>query len=156
MKQIGVYMDISNLYYCVKQKYEGRKLDYSKFLQHIKDLGNLVKAVAYGIQMKNEASPFIRSLQKQNIETKYKGPREDWSVGIVIDIIDDLENHRVDTVFIASSNRDLAPFINHMRSKNIDIIIFAAGISNELKTLCQTIEIPESLLEDTKDGESKE
>lgn len=153
MKQIGVYLDVSNLYYCIKQKYEGKKLDYAKYLKHIHDLGNVVRATAYGIQMKSEASPFIRSLQKLDVEARYKGPRGDWSVGIVMDILADLEAKRIDTVFIGSSNRDLVPLYTLLNERKVEFVIFASGIPNEVKAICTTIEIPESTLEAEKKGE---
>ena len=59
MKRIGVFVDVSNIYYCIGKKYEYRKLDYRKYLDFITDLGELVKVIAYGSQMSNEAAGFI-------------------------------------------------------------------------------------------------
>ena len=40
-KRIGMFVDISNLYYCVGKKFPGRKLDYRKYKRFVEDLGEI-------------------------------------------------------------------------------------------------------------------
>lgn len=156
-KRIGVFADISNLYYCIGKKYEGRKLDYSKFLDYIKDLGDVQQAIAYGAQLNNEAAEFIRCLAHIGFTTKYKTPKAytndgklrrkaDWDVGITIDIVKMID--RLDMIVLATADGDLVDAVEWARSKGVDVIILACGISRDLReTATRYIEIPESLLE---------
>lgn len=160
MKRIGVFVDVSNLFYCVRKKFEGRKVDYRKYLDYIQDLGETVKVIAYGAQMNTEANGFIHCLQKIGYQTKFKGVKTfrqdhdqdirrkaDWDVGITMDIVSMVD--RFDMIIIGSADGDLEPVVDWAIRKGIDVVILACGISRDLKTRAtQFIEIPESLLED--------
>ena len=159
MKRILVCADISNLYYCISKKYEGRRLDYSKLLKNVSDLGEIQKSIAYGAQMGKEASAFIHCLKKLGFETKYKEPRifyspgvvrrkADWDVGIAMDIVNAIDMKSVDMVVLGTADGDLSPCVEWARARGVDVVILACGISRELKKTATTfIEIPESYLE---------
>ena len=94
MRRIGLYVDVSNLYYCIFNNMRG-KLNYSKLLDFISPIGDVVIAKAYGAQVKEEAESFIAFLRGLSFETFYKVPthgKADWDVGITVDVIKDLEN----------------------------------------------------------------
>ena len=160
MKRILVCADISNLYYCISKKYEGRRLDYSKYLKSISDLGEIQKSIAYGAQMNKEASAFIHCLKKLGFETKYKEPKvyrtptmirrkADWDVGIAMDIVNAVELKSVDMIILGTADGDLAPCVEWARARGVDVVVIACGISRELKkTATSFIEIPGSYLEE--------
>ena len=157
MKRIGVFVDVSNIYYCVGKKYEYRKLDYQKYIDFIKDFGELVKVIAYGSQIHNEATGFIRCLAKMGFQTKFKAVKSygkdsemvrkaDWDVGIAMDIVSMIQ--RFDMIILGSADGDLTPVVDWAIRQGVDVVILACGISKDLKQLAtQYIEIPESLLE---------
>lgn len=160
MKRILVCVDISNLYYCIGKKFEGRRLDYSKYVNSINDLGEIQKMIAYGAQMGKEASAFIGCLRRLGFETKYKEPKvfhsgahtrrkADWDVGIAMDIVNAVEMKSVDMVVLGTADGDLAPCADWAKSRGIDIVVLACGIARELKKAATTfIEIPASYLEE--------
>jgi uncharacterized LabA/DUF88 family protein len=160
-KRIGIYIDVSNLYYSVLSKFGKRKLDYKKFLDYVKDLGDVVVANAYGAQMNAEAKPFISCLRQIGYLPRYKqlkvftnagqAPKykANWDVGIVVDIIKALPN--LDIVILGSADGDFQPLVDLVMGQGKSVIVIACNISRDLRDTCsQAIEIPESLIEDAK------
>lgn len=160
MKRIGVFVDVSNIYYCVGKKYEYRKLDYRKYLEFLQDFGDLIKVIAYGSQMSNEAAGFIHCLEKIGFQTKFKAVKSyineqelrrkaDWDVGIAMDIVRMID--RFDMIILGTADGDLEPVVDWAIRRGVDVVILACGISRDLKERAtKYIEIPESLLEDVK------
>lgn len=164
-KRIGVFVDVSNLYYCIGKKYKERKLDYKKYWEFIKELGDIQQAIAYGAQINNEASNFIYCLKQIGFQAKYKTPKSyshqpnfkrkaDWDVGLAIDIVNMID--RFDMIILGTADGDLTPAVEWAQQRGVDVVVFACGISRDLKNIArQFIEIPESLLEDdVKEGEN--
>ncbi len=160
MKRIGVFVDVSNLYYCVGKKFLKRKLDYRKYLHFVADIGEVVKAVAYGSQVGEEAKGFIYCLNETGFQTKFKAVKSyheeaglrrkaDWDVGIAIDIVRMIE--RFDMVILGTADGDLEPIVDWCMDQGVDVLVLACGISKDLKDRATSfIEIPESLLEEKK------
>ena len=160
-KRIGVFVDVSNLYYCISKKFQDRKLDYAKYWDFIKELGDIQQAIAYGAQVNNEASNFIYCLKQVGFLTKYKSPKSyshqanfkrkaDWDVGIAIDIVNMID--RFDMIILGTADGDLVPAVEWAQQRGVDVVVFACGISRDLKNIArQFIEIPESLLEEAGD-----
>lgn len=160
MNRIGVFVDVSNLYYCIKKKYNGRKLSYKKYLDYVKDLGTVVKATAYGCRINDEAKGFIFCLKETGFETKFKTVKTfsrdtgvqrkaDWDVGIAIDIVRTIKEF--DMIVLGTADGDLEPVVDWCMENAVDVIVVACGISRDLKKRAtEFIEIPESLLEDKK------
>jgi uncharacterized LabA/DUF88 family protein len=160
MKRIGVFVDVSNLYYCLSKKYNKRKLDYKKYYDFIADLGEVQQAIVYGCQMHGEANSFLHCVKKIGYTVKYKttktfhngtliSHKADCDVVITIDIVNMINS--MDMVILGSADSDLAPVVEWARSRGKDVVVIASGISRDLKDVATTcIEIPESLLEDTK------
>jgi len=160
-KRIGVFVDVSNLYYCIGKKFSNRKLDYAAYLAYIKELGDVQIAHAYGAQMRSEASGFIHCLKQIGFEPKYKTPKDyhnkesfrrkaDWDVGIAMDIVRLIE--RVDMLVLGTADGDLRPLVEWVKERGVEVFILSCGISRELKeSATKFIEIPESMLEQERE-----
>jgi uncharacterized LabA/DUF88 family protein len=160
MKRIGIFADISNLYYCIGKKYKNRKLDYKKYYDYVKDLGDIAYAIAYGAQINDEAKNFVYFLRHIGFQTKYKTPKTynndtkikrkaDWDVGITIDIVNFIE--RLDLIILGTADSDLVPAVKWAQDKGVKVVILACGISRDLKNCAhECIEVPESMLEEPK------
>lgn len=161
MKRLGIFVDVSNLYYCISKKFDKRKLDYRKYYKFIADLGEVQQAIAYGCQMHGEANGFLNCLKKIGFTTKYKATKTfhnsdglrhkaDQDVQIAIDIVNMLP--AMDMIILGSADGDLAPAVEWARMHGVDVVILASGISRDLKEVAtKFIEIPESLLEDRRE-----
>lgn len=163
MSKCAMFVDISNLYYCVGKRFEGRKLDYQKLMDVSGSYGPLQRASAYGAQVKDEATSFITCLRKIGYDTKYKEPRPetegekrsirkaDWEVGIAVDVVRVID--RVDTVILCSANAAFSPLASWIKDQGVRLVVVACGISRELKDLAdQWVEIDEELLEEVKNA----
>jgi len=154
--RIGIFIDVSNLYYCVGSKFK-RKLDYKKYYTYVSGLGNVVQAIAYGAQLKNEARGFIHCLEEIGFSAKYKKPKifnndgkirhkADVDVDIAMDIVRKV--NEIDLIVLGCADSDLAPLVDWVQECGKNVIVLATGISHELKTAAYScIEIPESFLE---------
>jgi len=161
MKRLGVFLDVSNLYYCIQKKFPKRKLDYRKYKRFIEDLGEIQQAIAYGAQMSSQADGFIYCLQQMGFHTKFKAPKvypgegenvkrkADWDVGIAMDVVNMID--RFDMIILGTGDGDMLPLVEWCMRKGVDVVILATGISRDLKKQAtKAIEIPESLLESKK------
>lgn len=159
MNNCAVFADVSNLYYCVGKRFDGRKLDYQKLYQKASEIGDVQRAFAYGSQVGDEANPFITCLKKIGYDTKYRRPKisEDnrivrkvnWDVGIAMDIV--RMTPRINTVILCSADEDLAPLVQWVRDQGVRCVVLACGISRLLKEVADShIEITEELLEDVR------
>jgi uncharacterized LabA/DUF88 family protein len=138
---IGLYVDISDLYFKLLRTLGSGKLNYAGLLA-----GNEAVKVAYGCQNDNEAAAFIRYLKSLGFVTKYKKPytltigereikRCSWGVGIATDVLSDLHSGKVDSVIICSSNPDLIPLLKHLKSEKINVMLEGCGIPNSMRKL---------------------
>lgn len=159
-RKIGLFVDISNVYYCVGKKYDGRKVNYYAYMEYVQSLGNITKAYAYGSQMGSEATKFIGRLEHIGFTARYKKPKTyhgpdefrrkaDWDVGIAVDMISMINEY--DTVLLASADGDMVPAVKFLIDRQKKVIVLACGISKDLRyAATDCIEIPESMLEKTK------
>lgn len=160
MKRIGVFVDVGNLYYCLGKKFDGRKLDYQKYIDFIKDQGDIEAAIAYGTQKRGEAIAFIHCLEQLGFTTKFHASRRrsrrnvNWNIGMTLDIVNTV--NRFDLVIIGSSEIDLVPLVEWLKNRSIEVVTFACGIPRDLKdSVDHWIEIFEALLEEPKETELK-
>ena len=154
--RIGIFIDVSNLYYCVGKKFN-RKLDYKKYYTYVEQLGDIKQAIAYGAQLKNEARGFIHCLEEVGFTPKYKKPKifhndgkvrhkADVDVDIAMDIVRKINS--LDLIILGCADSDLAPVVDWSQECGVNVIVLATGIAHELRTAAySSIEIPESFLE---------
>lgn len=160
MRNVGVFVDISNLYHCVGKKFLNRKLDYSKLRDLIIGEDILFRAIAYGVQTSNEASKFIERLRRFGYEPKYKQVRiiqigdeepkyikTNWNVGLTLDVISMIE--KLDIIVICSSDPELVPLVEFIKARGLKCVIASAGISRDLRVAASSyIELDETVLEE--------
>lgn len=159
MRKIGLFLDLSNLYFCVGKRYKGRKVNFKAYIDFVKDLGSIEAAYAYGTYRADEADRFFDKLRDIGFYVRTKPVKEyveadrgrsrfkaDWDVGIVIDIVNMSE--RINTVVLGSADGDLEPVVDWCVNKGIQVIVLASDISSDLRAKAgECIEIPGSLLE---------
>lgn len=156
MKSVGVFANVSNQFYSVLSAFRGGKIDYQKYLEKAVGTDELYRAFAYGVQMANEAIPFISCLNKIGFETRYKHARiidgkpnireTDWNAGIMMDVVRHLD--RLDIVVLGSNDVDLVPLIEFIKERGVKAVIFSCRIPFELReTADQIIEITDDILE---------
>jgi uncharacterized LabA/DUF88 family protein len=154
MANLAVFVDINNQYYCVNKKWPSRRLDYSKYIKHVHEYGNIFRIFAYGTQLIDHPNKFASLLHNLGFETKFKKLDRPnvWlarEVEITMDMIKLVD--RVDTIILSNSNSCLVPAIVYLKEKGVKIIILGCCISKDIKDHCdQWIEFTEEMLEDEK------
>jgi len=164
MTNIGVFIDLSNLYYSVYKKWEGMRIDYEKYRERIcEDLGFddpiIKRAMAYGTETKYAATQFKGYLKAIGYEPKYKPSRvldgfneqkrSFWDIGITIDAL--AIAPKLDGIVIGSNNQDLIPLLEKLHYEGLRVAIFSCGIPKILKSYTDVwLEIDESMLVEEK------
>lgn len=158
MKNVGIFIDVSDFYYRIQRRFSGRKLDFEQYFIAANDYGKIYRAFAYGMQRNYEAAGFIKCLQASGFEAKYKKPkiikvgdREikqcDWGMGIAIDIVSLID--KLDVVILGVSNPDFIPLVRWIRDQGVEVIIFASCIPKTLKDSANSaVEITTGLLQE--------
>lgn len=121
MKKIAVFADVQNIYYTTRQAY-GRQFNYRKLWQQISDQGEIVFAVAYAIDRRDEKQRNFQDILRQigfsiklkpYIQRSDGSAKGDWDVGITIDILDAAKD--VDVVVLLSGDGDFDLLLGKVR-----------------------------------------
>lgn len=155
-RRLGVFCDVSNLYFTIRKKYQNRKLDYKKYIAFLKELGDISFMYAYVSQGKDETGSFAKALISQGFVPKYKeaigwdngsGRRSkaDHDVTITMDIVKNINN--LDMIILGTSDSDLLPVIQWVKEQDKKIITYACNIPEILRqTSSQWFEVSEGTL----------
>ena len=162
-QKVAIFVDVSNLYYCISKRWEGRKLDYKKYLEVAQGDCLLTRAIAYGAQVGDEAVGFITALRHLGYEIKYKTPKisklddgtqimkADWDVGIAMDVVRIMP--KIDKVVLGSADSDMEELVKFAKDQGVVVGIHACGISRELKSVSNDWnEITEDMLIETTEA----
>jgi uncharacterized LabA/DUF88 family protein len=123
MRKIAIFVDVQNIYYTTKHRYQ-RNFNYNKFWSRITKDRDIVSAIAYAT---NKGDP--KQVQFQNIlraigfQVKLKpyinrsdgSSKGDWDVGITIDVLNYAE--AVDTIILASGDGDFDLLVKEIKDK---------------------------------------
>ena len=131
MKKVSVFVDVQNIYYTVRQTFDCH-FNYNAFLTEITKGRELIKAIAYAIDKKdNKQMKFQKILETIGFEIKLKpfiqrsdgSTKGDWDVGITIDILDYAKNS--DIVVLASGDGDFDRLINKIKKEsNVEVEVY--------------------------------
>ncbi len=128
MKKVSIFVDVQNIYYTTKQIHHCH-FDYNVFWKKVTSNREVVKAIAYAIESKDERQrqfhhilrgigfdvklkPFI-----QRIDNSAKG---DWDVGIAIDILE--YANKSDVIVLASGDGDFDILVKKIIEKYNSIV----------------------------------
>ncbi len=142
----GLIVDVTNLYFEINNKYPNKRLrilDYAKLLEEAGHL--LTFKVAYSRQAPGAAQNFAHLLNCHGFET-YFG-QNSWSVAIALRAAQILPN--VDAFVLGSAELEMARLFKYARDMGKITKCFAVNIPIQFETVCQCIEVPESVLDDT-------
>jgi uncharacterized LabA/DUF88 family protein len=154
MKTIGIFVDVSNIYYCVGKAYPGRKVDYQKYLDKAASDNVVFRAIAFGVQNNPDSAKFVSCLKHLSYDPRFKqfdqkNPRINSNVAICTEVFKIIE--KLDIIVLGSSDPNLADLITWAKDRGVEVHVLACGISHYLKDVANRfIEIDESLLEESK------
>lgn len=149
MGNVGLFIDVNNVYQSLKHSNFEGQLDYLKLRDNIGEMGNITTAIAYGFEKDDEAHSFKCMLSKIGIRPKYRqkipNRKSSWNTTICVDIMRDLD--ALDVIVVVSGDGDLVPVIKEASDLGRHTIVIGCQPSNALKRYASsTIEIYKDLL----------
>lgn len=96
MNKTAIFIDVQNIYYTVKEKYNCH-FNYNSFWDVVTSDRKVIKAIAYAIDKGDKKQiHFQKILQRIGFEVKLKpfiqrgdgSVKGDWDVGITVDMMD--------------------------------------------------------------------
>ena len=133
MKKLGVYVDVQNIYYTVKQMYNSH-FNYLHFLKTIKVGKKLIKANAYATNRNDsEQRRFQTLISKFGYKIKLidymlkadGSTKGNWDTGICLDLLKDYK--KLDHIVLATGDGDFANIVRHIK-ENHSITIELYGV----------------------------
>ncbi len=122
MQKISIFVDVQNIYYTTKQKYN-RHFDYNAFWAEVTKNREVVKAFAYAIYTSDEKQKqFQNILRGIGFEVKLKpfiqrsdgSAKGDWDVGITLDVLEYAE--KSDLIVLASGDGDFDLLVHKVKN----------------------------------------
>lgn len=123
MQKVAIFVDVQNIYYTCRQRYQ-RYFNYSAFWRQATTDRQLVVAFAYAIE-RNDAKQrgFQQILKDIGFQVKLKPyiqrsdgtAKGDWDVGITLDVMDWAE--QVDSVILLSGDGDFQLLLQRVRDR---------------------------------------
>ena len=123
MKNISLFVDVQNIYYTTRSKYQSN-FDYNKFWGHATEDREIVTARAYAIDRGDKKQiEFQNILRAIGFEVKLKpfitrsdgSSKGDWDVGIAIDVMEFAPQS--DIVVLASGDGDFDLLLRKIKTK---------------------------------------
>ncbi len=122
MQKVSIFVDVQNIYYTTKQKYN-RHFDYNVFWTEVTKNREVVKAFAYAIYSSDEKQKqFQNILRGIGFEVKLKpfiqrsdgSAKGDWDVGITLDVLEYAE--KSDLIVLVSGDGDFDLLVHKVKN----------------------------------------
>ena len=122
MQKVSIFVDVQNIYYTTKEKYNCN-FDYNKFWNQVTKNRKLITAIAYATSRNNKKqSQFQSILRAIGFKVKLKpfisrsdgSTKGDWDVGIAIDVMEYAQ--KSDIVILASGDGDFDLLIKKIKT----------------------------------------
>jgi uncharacterized LabA/DUF88 family protein len=159
MKRVLFVVDVSNVYYTVRNKFGPEKnLDFSRLIvDNLHPDEEKYRAIAYGSEIAGQAKGFKHMLKQFGFEPKYRETKiftnsdgkehrkGDVDVIIAMDVVRILD--QVDVVVFVTADGDLAPCLEYVKSRGKICRVIGCGISQSLRNETDScFEIEEGML----------
>jgi uncharacterized LabA/DUF88 family protein len=140
-QRVGVFVDVSNMYYSAKAMYQ-KKVNFKAVLEAAVGDRNLIRAITYVVSADiPEESGFFDALSHIGFEVKskdlqvfYGGHKKgDWDVGIAMDTIKLAP--KLDVVVLVSGDGDFIPLVEYLQSlgQKVEVLAFGRSASGKLQ-----------------------
>ena len=134
MEKVAIFVDVQNIYYTVKERFN-RHFNYSAFFDYAISGRKLIKATAYAIDRGDEKQiKFQQILKNLGFDIKLKpyiqrndgSSKGDWDVGITVDMLDCATD--VDVIVLASGDGDFDLVVEKLKNKyHVAVEVFGVG-----------------------------
>lgn len=137
---MGLFVDVSNLYFSAKVMYQ-KRVNFKEVLKEAVDGRKLIRAFAYVIKAESpEEQSFFDALEgqgyqvrKKDLQVFYGGHKKgDWDVGLAMDAIKNAP--KLDVIVIASGDGDYLPLVEYLQNlgQQVEVAAFGRSASGKL------------------------
>jgi uncharacterized LabA/DUF88 family protein len=151
-KVVGLFVDVSNLYFCVNKAFPGKKINYGVYRDFVVGNDILYCALACGTQNNPESLKFETCLNHLGYETIFRYNQNknrkylNTNVIITIEVLKKLP--KIDEVILGTSDPDFVELVSYIKELKKSVRIVSCGINHQLKKHATSYEeITENLLE---------
>jgi len=141
LERVGLFVDLSNIYYSVQSEFNGRKVAFDKFYARVSKLGTIFRAYAYGAQINNQADEFLKKLRQYGYQTKYKMPTEYRNRDANIDTLEEILRLARSNKFDEMLTNKLGAVIEEMRRKVTRKADWDVGLAMDIVRIIDKIDI---------------
>lgn len=126
MKKIALFVDVQNIYYTVRDTYQGF-FNYQALWDQVSKEYSIISANAYAIESVNaKQRSFQQTLRNIGFEVNLKpyiqrsdgSAKGDWDVGIAIDMMDAAARQDIDKVVLLSGDGDFDRLLERLYHGN--------------------------------------
>jgi uncharacterized LabA/DUF88 family protein len=151
MKKIALFVDVQNIYYTVRDAYQGF-FNYQALWDQLSQQYQIVLANAYAIDRDNtKQKSFQQTLRNMGFDINLKpyiqrtdgSAKGDWDVGIAIDMMDAAARQDIDKLVLLSGDGDFDRLLERIyRNKGKQTIVYgvpqltAASLVNAASLFC--------------------
>lgn len=140
--KMAILIDTFNLYHATRLRFKGKAIDYSTFLEHLRQLyPDEGQPIAY-VARSEKAQGFIKYLQTQlGLYVKMKEIRstknDNFDIELTLDALDTTDKN----IIICSSSLNLVPLLSRLTKDRRVVHVHASGIPRLFNDYCLTNEL---------------
>ena len=157
MLNIAIFADLPNLHFGLRTHWPEGRLHYQNYLKAALGEENLIRAVAYAAQLKENDTGFLVALRQAGWEVRHKRPakintkdgqtiqRITFAVEVTCDML--TIEPKVQKVVLGCGNSDLVQPVRMLQARGIYVEVIAANIGTALRKTCNSFrELTEDML----------
>lgn len=138
-ERLGIYYDSRNIYYTVRNTFQGGRVDIGEMLTRIVQGRKLVRAMAYVVQADfDNKEPYFDVLahrgfqvKRRNLKVRQDGSMKgDWDMGIALDLIH--QSKDLDTIALVSGDGDFRELAVFLQSRGVRVEVYGVDACTAL------------------------
>lgn len=162
-QRVGAFIDVQNLYYAAKHKYQGR-VDYGELLKFIASDRQLISATAYAVQKPqiNQQEFFdvlskhgyrlrVKEAKVRNDESGQSSTRASNNVEMALEAMQ--SSSKLDVVALVTGDGDMAALVRTLQAYGCLVEVYAVegSMASELKNLADYwVALPPNIIQPSR------
>jgi|AntAceMinimDraft_17_1070374.scaffolds.fasta_scaffold09207_5 uncharacterized LabA/DUF88 family protein len=130
-ERIGIYLDSRNVYYTVRNTFDGGRVDIKELITRISRGRKVVRAIAYVVQADfDDKRAYFNMLGHNGFQVKRRdlkirrdgSMKGDWDMGMALDLMRHYDH--LDTIALVSGDGDFRDLAAYLKSQGVKIEVY--------------------------------
>lgn len=130
-ERVGIYLDSRNVYYTVRNTFDGGRVDIKELITRISRGRKVVRAIAYVVQADfDDKRAYFDMLgrngfqvKRRNLKIRHDGSMKgDWDMGMALDLMRHYDD--LDTIALVSGDGDFRDLAVYLKSQGVKIEVY--------------------------------